>query len=117
MKKFEVYFCPICGRTVTHEVNPDTLPNITCGPHEDEVTGAFMVCMAQIFPREEDDPAGKLNKEITDNHKARHKLLHKMLDELVSDLIRHTEKLPSKTTVLELMKWSSEQIDKPTEEA
>jgi len=50
-------------------------------------------------------------------HKKRHKDLHKSLDELVADFIRHTERLPSRTTVLELMKWSSEQVDNPTEES
>jgi len=49
MKKFEVYFCPICGRTVTHEANPETLPTLPslhCGPHTDPEEGEFMVYMA-----------------------------------------------------------------------
>jgi len=49
-------------------------------------------------------------------HIQRHKDLHKSLDELVADLIRHTEKLPSKTTIHELMQWSNSQTEDPTEE-
>ena len=44
-------------------------------------------------------------------HIERHKLLHKMLDELVADFISNTNKLPSQTTILELMKWSHEQTE------
>jgi len=46
-------------------------------------------------------------------HKEKHKILHKALDELVADFISHTEKMPSDTTVLELMKWSQGQTVKP----
>lgn len=49
-------------------------------------------------------------------HKERHIKLHMVLDDLVADFICHTSKLPSKTTVMELMTWSSEQADNPTEE-
>lgn len=42
-------------------------------------------------------------------HKARHQLLHKELDELIADFIKETGKLPSKTKLTELMKWSYEQ--------
>lgn len=43
-------------------------------------------------------------------HKARHKKLHSALDELVADYLEDTKhKLPSKTTVLELLQWSAEQ--------
>jgi len=47
-------------------------------------------------------------------HKKRHKLLHNHLDELIADWITHTRKLPSKSTVLELLTWSNEQIENPT---
>ena len=49
-------------------------------------------------------------------HIKRHKELHGKLDELIADFIRHTEKLPSKTTLMELMTWSFEQTTNPTEE-
>lgn len=52
---------------------------------------------------------------IPKKHKARHEMLHRMLDELTADMIRHTKKLPSKTTVMELMAWSHEQTQNPTE--
>lgn len=55
-------------------------------------------------------------KEMTvQEHIERHKLLHKNLDELIADFITHTTKLPSTTTVMELMKWSYEQTTNPTE--
>lgn len=49
-------------------------------------------------------------------HIARHKLLHREFDELIADFIGHTERLPSQTTVMELMEWSHEQTILPTEE-
>ncbi len=48
-------------------------------------------------------------------HIERHKLLHESLDELIADMINHTNSLPSKTTVKELMDWSHEQTKNPTE--
>jgi len=54
-----------------------------------------------------------MNKE---NHKQIHKELHSSLDKLCADFIRHTEKLPSDITLLEFMKWSSEQTKNPTED-
>ena len=53
-----------------------------------------------------------MNKE---EHKKRHKILHENLDELVADFINHTESLPSKTKLTELMSWSHEQTTNPTE--
>jgi len=50
-----------------------------------------------------------------DKHIARHVELHKCLDELLADWISHTEKLPSKTTVMEFLKWSSAQTTNPAE--
>jgi hypothetical protein len=51
-----------------------------------------------------------------EEHKQRHQELHKLLDELLADFIRHTGKLPSQTTVMELLEWSSQQTSCPTEE-
>ena len=48
-------------------------------------------------------------------HKERHVFLHKCLDELAADYISHTERLPSKTTVMELMEWAYQQTLTPTE--
>jgi hypothetical protein len=48
-------------------------------------------------------------------HKNRHAELHNALDELAADFLDHTRKLLSKTTVLELLAWSCEQMKKPTE--
>jgi len=50
-----------------------------------------------------------------EHHKARHVALHKALDELVADWILHTDHLPSKSTVMELMEWANEQRENPTE--
>jgi len=52
----------------------------------------------------------------TDEHQARHRILHEMVDELVADyLLQHREALPSETTLLDLMKWSYEQTQNPTD--
>lgn len=48
-----------------------------------------------------------------EEHKERHRMLHGYLDELVADWIRHTNSLPSKNTVFELMEWSNTQIASP----
>jgi len=48
-------------------------------------------------------------------HIQRHILLHQYLDELLADFIIHTNKLPSKTKIIELMEWSYQQTQKPTE--
>jgi hypothetical protein len=50
-----------------------------------------------------------------EQHKARHQLLHENLDELIADWIWQTDALPSKNTVLDLMKWSHEQTKNPTD--
>lgn len=47
-------------------------------------------------------------------HKERHKLLHQHLDELLADFISQTYNLPSKTTVMDLVKWSHLQTINPT---
>jgi len=48
-----------------------------------------------------------------EEHKARHQLLLKELDELVADFIIHTNSLPSRTTIMELMEWSYIQTTNP----
>jgi len=53
---------------------------------------------------------------VGEDHKARHAFLHQYFDELVADFILHTGKLPSRTTVLELMQWSDQQKVSPAEE-
>ncbi len=47
-------------------------------------------------------------------HIKRHERLHVNLDELAADAIANAKMLPSKTTVMELMKWSSQQMVSPT---
>ena len=46
-------------------------------------------------------------------HKARHKLLLCALNELLADFVAHTDKLPSKTAISELLAWSVVQTAKP----
>lgn len=53
--------------------------------------------------------------QTREQHQARHVELHKALDELVADWIRHTGKMPSTSSVMELMLWSHEQTQDPTE--
>lgn len=49
-----------------------------------------------------------------EQHQQRHIELHKSLDELVADFITQTGKLPSKTPLIELMEWSYQQTQSPT---
>ncbi len=56
----------------------------------------------------------KQQEEFKD-HKQRHILLHRYLDELVADWITHTEGLPSRSTIFELMQWANCQTYDPTE--
>ena len=49
-------------------------------------------------------------------HKDRHLLLHKYLDELIVDFLRHNrDKGLSNTTILELVVWSTKQMQKELE--
>jgi hypothetical protein len=50
-----------------------------------------------------------------EEHKERHAILHRNLDELVADWITQTGKVPSKGTVLDLIRWSSQQAENPTD--
>lgn len=49
------------------------------------------------------------NKE----HQEIHKDLHDKVDTLLADFIIHANKLPSKTTILEFIKWSYKQTVQP----
>jgi hypothetical protein len=49
-------------------------------------------------------------------HRKRHKELHLALDELVADFILdNNDKLPSQSTVFEIMRWSHEQTKNPSD--
>lgn len=48
-------------------------------------------------------------------HKERHKKLHQSLDELMADFIEQTGGLPSKTSLMDFIVWSSGQTKNPTE--
>lgn len=49
-----------------------------------------------------------------EQHRQRHVELHQALDELIADWIRHTGKSFSRSTIYELMEWSSQQMENPT---
>ena len=51
-----------------------------------------------------------------EEHKQRHVELHRALDQLIAEWIGHTDSLPSRHTVLELMEWAHEQTINPTEQ-
>ncbi len=51
-----------------------------------------------------------------EEHIKRHQELHLMLDELLADFINHTDKLPSKTSLLELVEWSHKQTMNPDDD-
>lgn len=59
-------------------------------------------------------PANNPKAELT-KHRKRHEVLHKNLDELIADFLTNTKKLPSQSTVMELLQWSFEQTKNPTE--
>jgi hypothetical protein len=54
-------------------------------------------------------------RQTPEQHGARHVELHKALDELVADFIRHTDRMPSRTPLSDLMSWSFAQTLNPTE--
>jgi len=54
LRKFEVYFCPVCGRIVKHEYPSETVPNTMCGPHFNEEGKQFIGIMIQIWPKEKE---------------------------------------------------------------
>lgn len=51
-----------------------------------------------------------------EEHIERHKKLHKNFDELIADFISNTDKMPSQTTVMELIEWSHKQTVEPDHE-
>ena len=48
-------------------------------------------------------------------HRERHVLLHKSLDELLADWLTHDSAASIDRPLIELMKWSHGQTEKPTE--
>lgn len=56
------------------------------------------------------------NKMTQEQHKKIHKNLHDSFDQLIADFfIHHRDKLPSNTTLMELMEWSYGQTQEPTD--
>lgn len=49
------------------------------------------------------------------DHIKTHKELHENFDKLIADFLLHTEKLPSKATIMELIEWSHKQTIDPEE--
>jgi hypothetical protein len=47
-------------------------------------------------------------------HRERHIELHDSLDELLADAIKYAGLLPSKATILDLLRWSHTQTIKPS---
>ena len=54
------------------------------------------------------------NELSPEEHQKRHIELHKAFDELIADFIAQTGKVPSETTIMELMAWSHTQTINPT---
>jgi hypothetical protein len=65
-------------------------------------------------PSQEMEDAMKNPKVAEENHKERHVFLHKNLDELVADFFYHTQTLPTKATIMELIEWSHKQTTNPS---
>lgn len=51
-----------------------------------------------------------------ETHIKRHMELHGALDELLADFIKHTERMPTKTSLMEFLKWSHLQTTNPDED-
>jgi hypothetical protein len=51
-----------------------------------------------------------------EEHKKRHEELHSALDELLADYITCTHKSLSGSTIMDLLKWSYKQTQKPESE-
>lgn len=77
----------------------------------DDVDRAYKI-VASTFKR---IPLSKPKKKKDLTHKDIHIQLHRSLDQLAADFMRHTQQLPSKTSVMDLMKWASEQAKNPSE--
>lgn len=48
-------------------------------------------------------------------HKRRHEELHRALDELLADYLQQHHALPSNISVMDLLQWSHEQTQNPTD--
>lgn len=48
-------------------------------------------------------------------HRERHKILHRNLDELLADFVATTDRMPSKTSLVEFLHWSYQQTLNPTD--
>lgn len=81
---------------------------------------SLSAALLQAAERIEDTLVKESSLCVTDDgnlHRDIHKKLHKALDELTADFIQHSGgKLPSNTTVAELMEWSYGQTITPTED-
>lgn len=49
-----------------------------------------------------------------DEHIEAHKQLHHSLDLLVADFIQHNQGMPSRSTIMDLIRWSHAQMENPT---
>lgn len=48
-------------------------------------------------------------------HRQLHVKMHKTLDAVIADFMKHTDRLPSKTPIIELLEWSYQQTIQPDE--
>lgn len=73
---------------------------------------SLFVEQARRITRERDDAPAAVSNE--DEHRERHKLLHRHLDEIVADWLVQTRRLPSKSSVMDLLTWSAAQTRDPS---
>ena len=69
---------------------------------------ALGVATARVLPRRRDRPRLDEEPEVTWTDRS----LHLALDMLMADHIRETRSVPSKTSVLELLEWSSARLER-----
>lgn len=54
-------------------------------------------------------------RKTVNDHIKRHKELHNCLDELLADFIKETGKAPSQCSIYDLLTWSKEQTENPSD--
>lgn len=105
MSKLKVTFTGYLPKGTKVPVGGDVLPP---GKYQVRVENAEII----------DEPALSESSLAKKEHIERHKELHESLDELLADFItcegqRGVSRLPSTTTVMELLEWSGRQLINP----
>jgi len=128
--------CSLCGYHCGYVIDGDNVyydSGCDCGFGHEPLQPRSWENLAEQYNRNQPENNPKISKEYLDKteaiwkfnenktmshekHIERHKELHQKLDELVADYITCTEKTLSNSSIMDLIKWSSEQCVKPNED-